>query len=164
MKRIVLTILLCLGIFALFAGCASKKEPQTVAIANPWSTWDSIKEAENATGFSFGLPDVIADSYIATEFRTMNGELVEVVYCDGDFEVCIRKAKDERQDISGDYNQYETCNEERRNDITIITYGNSEKAALKQLIYCQGYSWSMIAPNGYWGDSNEDFLRSIMES
>ena len=161
MKKI---ILMCLGLFILFAGCANKEAAQTAAIANPWSTWDSIKEAEEACGFSFGLPDVIAESFTATEFRTMMGELIEVVYCDEDFEVCIRKSKGEDQDILGDYNRYETCNEENRNGAAITTYFNSSNSAMKQLISHQGYSWSLVAANGFWGDSNEDFLRAILQA
>ena len=167
MKKMIPTILLCLSIVVLFAGCSNQetaqpKESQMVAIANPWSNWDSMEEAEAATGFSFGLPEVIAESFTATEFRTMNGELMEVVYFDGDFEVCIRKAKGENQDISGDYNQYESCTEENRDGAAIATYYNSANKAVKQIISYDGYSWSLMAPNGYWGDSNEDFVNGIL--
>ena len=129
MKKTISILILCCLVSAVFAGCGSQKAEQeqisqNTMIANPWSSWDSIAEAESATGFSFGLPEVIADKYTVFSVRTMNNELIEVVYRDGDFEICIRKQKGEGQDISGDYNKYETCTETNHNGgrlLTIIT-------------------------------------------
>ena len=167
MKKNTSIILLCCMIVAIFAGCGNQavtqaQTSQTTAIGNPWSGWDSIEEAEAVVGFSFGLPEVIADSYKAVSFRTLNKELIEVVYRDGDFEVCVRKKSGEGQDISGDYNEYETCTETNHNGGTITNYHNSDNNAVKQLISYQGYSWSLVAPNGCWGDSNWDFLSKIL--
>ena len=168
MKKNASIILLCCFISAVFAGCgnqAAVQEPvsQTTALGNPWSDWDSIEEAESAVGFSFGLPEVIADSYNAVTIRTLNNELIEVVYRDEDFEVCVRKQKGEGQAISGDYNVYETCTETNHNGGTITNYHNSNNNAGKQLISYEGYSWSLVAPNGCWGDSNQDFVSKILE-
>ena len=136
---------------------------QTATIGNPWSDWNTIEEAESVIGFSFGLPEVIADSYDAVSIRTLTDKLIEVVYRDDEFEVCVRKQKGEGQDISGDYNEYETCTEENYNGGTITNYQNSNNNAVKQIISYKGYSWSLVAPNGYWGDSNQDFVSLIME-
>lgn len=168
MKKCVFVILLGLSMFAVFAGCGNQaaeqeKKSQTTAIANPWSDWDSIAEAEEAVGFSFGLPEVIADSYQAVSIRTMNNELIEVVYRDESFEVCVRKQQGEGQDISGDYNQYDTCTQKDSNGGTITNCHNSNNNAVKQLISYKGYSWSLVAPNGCWGDSNWDFVSRIWE-
>ena len=168
MKKNALMILLCCVISAVFVGCGNQtvvqeQISQTTAIGNPWSDWDSIEEAESVIGFSFGLPEVIADSYNAVSIRTLNHELIEVVYCAEGFEVCVRKQKGEGQDISGDYNEYETCTEANHNGGTIINYHNSNNNAVKQLISYKGYSWSLVAPNGCWGDSNWDFVSKIWE-
>ena len=166
MKKVSSMILLCFILFGIFAGCGNQakeqeKKSQTTAIANPWSDWDSMEEAEEAIGFVFGLPEVIADSYHAVSIRTLNNELIEVVYRDASFEVCVRKQKGEGQDISGDYNQYDTRTEKDHNGGTIINCHNSNNNAVKQLISYKGYSWSLVAPNGCWGDSNQDFLSKI---
>ena len=167
MKRTISILLLCCIISVIFTGCGNQtvtqeQTSQKTAIGNPWSDWDSIEEAESVVGFSFGLPEMIADSYHAVSIRTLNKELIEVVYRDEDFEVCVRKQNGEGQDISGDYNQYETCTETSLNGGTITTYRNADDAAAKQLISYKGYSWSLVAPNGYWGDSNEDFVSNIL--
>ena len=165
MKKLISIILICLMIIAAFAGCGnSAPEPEhntTAAIGNPWREWATIAEAEDAVGFPFGLPHVIADSYEATEFRSMNKELIEVVYLDGEYEVCVRKLLGEGEDISGDYNQYESCTETRQSGAAITTYRNNG-GAVKQLISHNGHSWSLVAEKGFWGDSANDFLNAIL--
>ena len=168
MKKAGIVVLLCLILFVICVGCGKQTEEkaqtsQTAAIGNPWSDWDSIEEAESAIGFSFGLPEVIADSYTVVSIRTLNNELMEVVYRDESFEVRVRKQKGEGQDISGDYNKYETCTETNYNGGTVTHYHNAKNQAAKQLISYNGYSWSLVAPNGYRGDSNRDFLSKIRE-
>ena len=162
MKKIMAFILSCLIVSAFFSGCG-KQKAQTTTIGNPWSDWNSIKEAESAAGFSFGLPEVVADAYTATAFRTLNNELIEVIYHDGDSEIRVRKQKGEGQDISGDYNTYDTCTEENINGATVTTCHNSDSNVVKQLISYQGYSWSFTASNGFRGDSNADFLNLILD-
>ena len=168
MRKTISTLLLCLIFSAILPACGKQtSEPeqasQTVAIANPWSDWNCIEEAESVIGFSFGLPEVIAGSYTAQSFRTLNNDLIQVVYRDEGFEVCVRKQKGEGQDISGDYNKYETCTVEKHNGGSITSYHNFNNDAVKQLISYKGYSWSLVAPKGYWGDSNWDFVSLILE-
>ena len=153
---------------AVFTGCrnqtaALEETSQKTTIGNPWSDWTSIEEAENHIGFQFGLPEVIAESYHTSSIRTLNKDLIEVIYRDESFEVCVRKQKGEGQDISGDYNKYEVCTETEQNGAVIISFHNANNSATKQLISYKGYSWSLVAPNGYWGDSNWDFMRKIWE-
>ena len=162
MKKVISIILLCMMISAFFAGCAEEPS-QMVAIGNPWSDWDSMEEAESAVGFSFGLPNVIADSYEAVSFRTMNNELLEITYSYGEFEVCVRKQAGEGQDISGDYTEYETCTETNCNGVTVTSYQNSGNPATRLVLSDEGYSWSLVAPNGYRDDSNQDFLNAILQ-
>lgn len=168
MKRFI-KILVCMVFPLLLVGCGTTKAEeenvsQTTQIGNPWSSWSSAEEAELAVGFSFGLPDVIADTYTADAFRTMNNELLEVVYRDGDSEIRVRKQKGEGQDISGDYNTYEFCDEQNMNGGTVTSWHNSDNNAVKQLVSYQGYSWSLVASDGWWGDANLDFLNCVWES
>ena len=170
MKKAISVILFCLTVCALCVGCGKQTEPVTptqaqgqgmVAIGNPWTQWTTIAEAEAAVGFSFGLPEVIADSYKAASISTMNKEMIQVIYRSGSSEVCIRKQSGEDQDISGDYNSYETCTETALNGAKITTYRNGQNPAVKQLISCNGYSWSLVVDKGDLGDANQAFLNSI---
>ena len=172
MKKVTSILLICFIISTVLTGCSTQTEPQkqtssttvTTMIGNPWSNCDSIEEAESVTGFEFGLSAAIGDSYNAVTIRTMKNELIEVVYSNGDVEVCIRKQKGEGQDISGDYNNYETCTE---TDFdcggTLIEYTNSENKAIKQLINYNGFSWSLVALDGYSELSDMDLVNMILE-
>ena len=160
MKKIIAIILLCVAFTLLFSGCQTTKAEPSTAIANPWSDWASLKEAEAAVGFEFGLPETIGQ-FSAENFRTMNNELLEIIYRDGDCEVRVRKQAGEEQDISGDYNKYEKLEESRINGAKVSTYYNSNNRAVKQTISYQGYSWSLVAAEGYSGDSNQDFINEI---
>lgn len=167
MKKI--ASLLCLIIaFAVFAGCGPRSveqeyESHTVMIGNPWTDWDLLAEAEAAVGFSFGLPEVMADGYEIVSIRTMNNELLEVVYRYEELEVCVRKQKGEGQDISGDYNVYEICEETDYYGAVITNYLNSVDPAAKQIISYHGYSWSLVAPNGYGVDLEREVLNWILK-
>ena len=168
-KHVIGFILLSLLLFAVCVGCGKQmaeqeQTSQSVAIGNPWSDWDSIEEAESAIGFSFGLPEIIAESYTAVSIRTLGNELIEVVYRDESFEVCVRKQNGEGQDISGDYNKYETCTEKNYSGATVTNFHNTSNDAVKQLISYNGYSWSLVAPNGFRGDSNLEFVSKILQS
>lgn len=101
-------------------------------------------------------------SFVADTFRTMNGELMEVVYHFEDYDVCVRKSQGEGQDISGDYNIYETCSDESYNGIAITRYYNSGSSATRLTFSYEGFSWSLVAPNGYENDSHELFLNEIL--
>ena len=159
-------------IFAIFlililalTACSNGKEeaPQTAQIGNPWKQWSSIAEAEKATEFPFGLPEVIGEKDVSDGFRTMNGELMEVIYHFEDYEVIVRKSLGEGRDISGDYNSYEICTEESYNGIAITRYHNSASSATRLTFSHQGFSWSLVAPNGFGTDSHEVFLNEILK-
>lgn len=164
MKRFII-LTLCLMLVFSFVGCGKEKQTE---VANPWKEWGSLTEAENDVGFTFGVPEIIEDSYIAESYRTLSGEtpIIEVTYVDEDWTVVVRKAPGVGQDISGvyDYNYIQTY--EWWSGETITYYRNedsrSEMCSLKILFDKDGYSWSLFAPNGFWGDSCYGFLISIL--
>ena len=74
------------------------------------------------------------------------------------------KQKGEGQDISGDYNTYEFCDKQNVNGGTVTSWHNSDNDAVKQIVSYGGYSWSLVASDGWWGDANQDFLNCVWES
>ena len=168
-KTCIMLIALILSVFIL--GCSMTDDTQQseqayAELTNPWDEWKTLEEAEKAVGFEFGLPTVMTDSYKAESFKTLNDELIEVVYRDDDYEVIVRKQKGEGQDISGDYNEYlEHGNHERSGATIEQICGLPDKEPFypgKTLISYDGFSWSLVAPKGYWGDSQEDFFIAIL--
>lgn len=158
-----------LGLLALLlAGCAAEttgvtETAEAVQLANPWVDHATLAEAEAAVGFSLGLSETVAGSYAAEKFRVMNGQLLEVVYRDAEFEVTVRKMAGEGQDISGVYTAYDVVQEiEFDGGMCTVKYSkDSAEPSWLHLISMDGYSYSLYAPNGYWGDSNADFLGSL---
>lgn len=157
----------------VLSGCSGQTEPvqttevvqptEEMQLGNPWVSYETLTEAEAVVGFSLGLPETVAGSYQAESFRVMNGQVLEVIYHDDSFRVIVRKTPGEGQDISGVYTEYAVVKSyEFDGGITTVKYtpGNEDPSWL-HLISVGGYSYSFYAPNGYWGDSNTDFLGPI---
>ena len=165
MKHMVLWLLIGL----LLCGCGSPSDPVETMIsatepklqlANPWKDYTSLEAAEAACGLDFPLNDVVADSYHAETYRVMNGELLEVTYKDGIFEVTVRMQAGEGQDLSGVYAEFENVSTTETETYT-ITNKQIKSVGIVQLVSKDGYSYSFYAPNHYFGDSNVDFLKFL---
>ena len=162
-----LIMLLCL----LLAGCSDETPPAeaampttefTTQLANPWKSYDSLEDAEIASGLTFPMPERIADSYAAESFRVMNDELLEVQYRYRDFSVTVRMRPGEGQDLSGVYGEFENVQTAQVDGATITVM--IIDGGVVQLISKDGYSYSLYAPNHYWGDSNVEFLQYIYDA
>ena len=164
MKKFI-PIILVLSI--LLAGCHSAPEPTEapapqLQIGNPWKSYESMAEAEAATGLDFPIPEEITDLYIAESFRVMNNALIEVTYRDlagGDSEVTVRMKAGEDEDISGVYEDPDSIETQQINgaSVTVKTKGQS----CLYLICANGSSYSLYAPNHFIGESADAFLSYI---
>ncbi len=84
---------------------ATQKEGEQ--IPNPWKEYTSVKDAENAVGFSVKLPKKIS-GYTKDMIQAIDGSFLQVFYKNGNKEILIRKALvSQGKDISGDYNVYD---------------------------------------------------------
>ena len=74
-------------------------------ISNPWEDFDSLEDAEQASGVTMTLPEREG----TPSYRAMKGSILEVIYKDsaGSETLRLRKGADE-SDVSGDYNTYPT--------------------------------------------------------
>lgn len=129
----------------------------TTQMANPWVGYETLEQAVEASSLS--LPESVG-AYRAEVFRVMSGQLLEVTYCDGDSEVTVRVCSGEGQDISGDYNTYETVTKADRSNGSVTT--KTDGTAYLTLISCGGCSYALSAPTGYTGEHAEAFLAAIL--
>ena len=76
-----------------------------IQTVTPYHVCETIREAEDITGFTFAYPETYKD-WKVSQIRVYTGSMIEVIYADADGETArIRKAEG-NDDISGDYNAY----------------------------------------------------------
>lgn len=120
-STLILTMLLSLSLLGCSAqterGDADASAGESAQIANPILEYDSLEAAEKAAGFSFTVPEGVSvndEDYAQYYWSTINKNLIEVRYGAEGGEVCyMRKAAASGlEDISGDYNVYDTVKTE----------------------------------------------------
>ena len=101
------------------AGAAS-----SIQIANPWSDFDQLADAEADAGFQITLPESYA-GFDERLYRSMHMDMLEVIYqnAEGEEGFRIRKAQ-ENGDISGDYTNYTTEETQEIGGHTVQLRGN----------------------------------------
>ena len=151
----------------LLTGCGTAPQPteapaSQLQIGNPWKNYESMAEAEAASGLDFPIPEKIGELYSAESFRVMNNSLLEVTYQDlagGDYEVTVRMMAGENDDISGVYEDPDIIETQQINgaSVTVKTKGQS----CLYLICANGFSYSLYAPNHFLDKSADAFLSYI---
>ena len=102
----------------------SEDTPAT-GMANPWTEYSSMEEAEQAAGFDFELPDSLG-GYEFDTARVMNKEMIQADFADGDSTLTLRKGITQG-DISGDYNTYKNRYRGTIGDVTVHIRANWEE-------------------------------------
>lgn len=109
-------------------GSSSQQQGGQAQIANPFTTYATMEEAENALGFSLDLPDDVKEDSV--NIRATSDGLLDVSYEMAENHISIRKAVGQ-EDISGDYNNYENCQEvSLEDDVTVTIKGDADKVYL----------------------------------
>lgn len=108
--------ILCIGVGSAYwlsrstpsISTESSSDDSNLQIPNPFQDCASMAEAAALTGFSIEVPDTF-QSNTTRKISVMDGEMIQVSYLDSDENelLYIRKEKGS-DDISGDYNQYDT--------------------------------------------------------
>ena len=102
---------------------------ESAQLANPFTDTDTLEEAQEIAGFDMKVPAAVSP-YTAISYRAIEGEMLEIIFCDkeGEEGYRIRKAAGEA-DISGDYNEYAKEKTIRLSDGTkVILRGDKEDA------------------------------------
>lgn len=98
---------------------------ETAQIPNPWQECASLEEAGELAGFSFTAPETVdglPERYIAA----IENDVAEVIFSNGgedDSMLYFRKGVG-TEDISGDYNSYDTVEEQVIGDRTVTCKGH----------------------------------------
>ena len=118
-----------------------------VAIARPYTVCADMQEAETLTGFALESPETYKDLTLS-EINVYNNSLIDAVYYDasGELTMHIRKAGG-NDDISGDYNTYETETEISTAGKTVTLKGDG--GLYRLLMWAEnGYSYALSLNEG----------------
>ena len=104
MRKFLILCFALMLILSLSACGSTSPEPaeKPAQIANPYGTYETAGQMQEAAGLQVCLPEVLPDWVTETIYRAIPGELVEVIYTDGDNEIRVR-IKEGSEDISGVY-------------------------------------------------------------
>ena len=122
----------------------------SAAIADPFTEVSGMKEAAAMTGFNLTLPEAPED-YPDQIIRVMNTSMIEVIFANNANETedkidegfRVRKEKTD-EDISGDYNEYETVTAVHIGDYDVTEKGNGDTISVATW-KSDGYSYAIDA-------------------
>lgn len=152
-------------LLALLTLCACQGgEPdftETVMVVNPFSTHDTLAEAEKAADITLTLPEDLANCENIV-YRAANNDdlqLIEVICELNEGKVCIRKGVSE-EDISGVYNTYSVCTEYCGDDFNFTVHGYENKDHLATWSLDE-YRYSIYAEQGMESGTLQDWVYDI---
>lgn len=128
-----------------------------VQSGNPYAEYDTLEEAENTIGFEISVPDSYG-GYTEPYYAVIEGKILEVQYYNGDDRGMIISKSRGSEDISGDFNEYNTVTETEVNGNTVTIKGNGDEFSLA--LWVSGdYSYSVSVSSGI----SESALKEIIE-
>lgn len=128
-----------------------------VQYGNPYAEYDTLEEAENTIGFEISVPDSYG-GYTEPYYAVIEGKILEVQYYNGDDRGMIIMKSRGSEDISGDFNEYNTVTETEVNGNTVTIKGNGDEFSLA--LWVSGdYSYSVSVSSGI----SENALKEIIE-
>ena len=110
----------------------------STSLANPFTEYDTLAQAEAVAGFSLQMPDRIPNWMDSMCFRAAENAMIEVIVQGGDQELRIRKAPD----ISGDFTAYEWTQTVDADGITLELRGDGDCARVA-IWTRDGYTFSI---------------------
>ena len=158
MKKLT-TLALCLVLALSLAACGSPKESETqpteapVQIANPYVTCEDAASMQELAGLEVSLPESLPCWVNETIYRTIPGELVEVIYAGDTNEIRVRIANGSR-DISGVYgSQHSQETDIAMGSYTVHCTGDAAEDGSLTLFVCtwttqDGRTYSVTSPEG----------------
>ena len=137
------------------------EDGENAQIHNPWQACGSLEEAGKLAGFSFMAPDTV-DGFSETYIAAIENEIAEVIFSNGeadDSALYFRKGM-ETEDISGDYNSYETVDKQTIGDRTVTCKGND--GLVYTAIWNDGtYSYAVMSNAGMNAEQLTNWVQSL---
>lgn len=155
------TLLLILA-FTLAPGLLRPAEdPGQEQVTNPFVTYQSLEEAQEAAGFTLSVPESFEGAG-RREIAVIDGRIIDVTYLDGEDNrvLTIRKGTGE-EDISGDYNEYPQEDVTELEGLSVTVRGDGERIFLA-LWQEKGYSYAVSFDDGGTQDQLKEIMKTVM--
>ena len=134
---------------------------EDVQIPNPWQECASLEEAGKLAGFSFTAPEAV-DGYTEKYIAAIENDIAEVIFSKGDNDdasLYFRKGKG-TEDISGDYNIYETVEQQIIGDRAVTCKGHD--GLVYTAIWNDGtYSYAVMCNAGMNAEQLAAWVQSL---
>ena len=134
---------------------------ENVQIPNPWQECSSLEEAGKLAGFSFVAPEKV-EGFTERYIAAIENEIAQVIFSNGDDSdaaLHFRKGVG-TEDISGDYNTYETVEEQNIGGKTVTCKGNG--GLTYTAIWTDGtYSYAVMSDTGMNAEQLETWVQSL---
>ena len=165
MKKLFVCVLSMILVLAM-AACGGKTVAETgtvenVRIPNPWQVCASLEEAGKLAGFSFTAPEEV-EGYTKKYIAAIENEIAQVIFSNGeenDSTLYFRKGVG-AEDISGDYNTYETVEELTVGGKTVTCKGNG--GLIHTAVWNDGtYSYAVMSDAGMNAEQMETWVGSL---
>ena len=128
------------GQFANFTKAGTKED--NVQIPNHIKEYNTVDEAKKAVAFKVMVPKIMPEGYTLSWVSTINDELFQISYKNGDNEILYRTAEG-TEDISGDYKVYKNEKNLKIEGVDVTIKGN--EGAAKATWTKDGLTYSIYA-------------------
>lgn len=155
-------VLLLILAFALGPGLLRPAEdPGQEQVTNPFVTYQSLEEAQEAAGFTLSVPESFEGAG-RREIAVIDGRIIDVTYLDGEDNrvLTIRKGTGE-EDISGDYNEYPQEDVTELEGLSVTVRGDGKRIFLA-LWQEGGYSYAVSFDKGGTQDQLKEIMKTVM--
>ena len=128
----------------------------------PYVEYQTLEDAEHAVGFSWTIPETIADS-TDREFRVVDGSVLDILYEQGETRTaCIRKALG-TENLSGDPTDFEQMEEVSVGDIMVSMKGANDLYSLA-VWNDDTYTYSVSLDTGVSQEELSQLVQSLQET
>jgi hypothetical protein len=137
------------------------EDPGQEQVTNPFVTYQSLEEAQEAAGFTLSVPESFEGAG-RREIAVIDGRIIDVTYLDGEDNrvLTIRKGTGE-EDISGDYNEYPQEDVTELEGLSVTVRGDGKRIFLA-LWQEEGYSYAVSFDKGGTQDQLKEIMKTVM--